>query len=255
MNRVTVLLEAHDIPATLARKTRAEEVAELPNYLRVKLNTPAGLSLVNYGPDLPPFEYRAYPWFKTKADGSAEGVYAYTGAGEETVYSSSDWKEFLPGSDVATVLANVQAAAQRAAAAEQSAVAAQNTVLNAESQAGQQAATTAQAHLDAFTPTYNRIAAALGFQVQRGEGRITAPNTPTNVLFDYTARLADFSPVFASKPTLITVLQTVHNNNPVPIRWVAKWDTTGITGIAGMIYSANASENIDVTISWLAIGV
>ena len=263
MDNITLTLEAKTIPVDLVRKTRAEEIAELPDYLQVKMNMPEGLVMVNYGPNRPPYENRLYPWFKTNADGSAAGIYTYVAiAATEVDYDAetetTNWKAFLPGGTAAEVLANVAAAQSAALAAQRDATAAQQMITSGESLVGAQDAATAAAYVAATNAKNDAIAAALGFKVLSGTGNISQNGIPVGTLYNYLdgANIVNFATPFTQVPTLLSSMTANTSNLPLlPVRWILHPNLTGFTA-AGIVYAVagETSINLDITLSWIAIG-
>jgi hypothetical protein len=77
MNELRFNLRAVRVPESLTHKARAEEIAELPQYLEVTADQTAGVSLVNYGINSPPADQLGMPWVKLNPDGSPNGVFVH----------------------------------------------------------------------------------------------------------------------------------------------------------------------------------
>jgi len=65
------------VPSTLQHASAKEEIERIPDYVEVLAESLNGLSLVNFGPDEPNSDNRAYPWLKTYIDGAPIGWYVY----------------------------------------------------------------------------------------------------------------------------------------------------------------------------------
>jgi hypothetical protein len=77
---VDLKITAANVPADLQHKTRALEIAELPQFLKVSMNTgPNGqLSFVNYGSQEPSQDNRDKPWVRVDPNTGKAGFYFYS---------------------------------------------------------------------------------------------------------------------------------------------------------------------------------
>jgi hypothetical protein len=80
---VDLKITAANVPANLQHKTRALEIAELPQFLKVSMNTgPNGqLSFVNYGSQEPSQDNRDKPWVRVDPNTGQAGFYFYSNGG------------------------------------------------------------------------------------------------------------------------------------------------------------------------------
>lgn len=72
-------LRAVNVPNTIPHKSRAEEIAELPQYLEVATMVAPDLALINVGADEPSADRSAFPWLKLNSGGEPLGLYVNVG--------------------------------------------------------------------------------------------------------------------------------------------------------------------------------
>lgn len=68
------------VPEAIAHKSRKEEIEELVNYLRVILEGPENVMLINVQEDTPGVDGRPYPWLKLDSNGypdTAPNIYVW----------------------------------------------------------------------------------------------------------------------------------------------------------------------------------
>lgn len=68
-----------NVPEGLAHKPRAEEIAELPQFLEVVSAVAPDLALINVGEEEPPADRAGFPWLKLNASNEPLGLYYNVG--------------------------------------------------------------------------------------------------------------------------------------------------------------------------------
>jgi len=131
-------------------------------------------------------------------------------------------------------------------------------ITSGESLVGAQDAATAAAYVAATNAKNDAIAAALGFKVLSGTGNISQNGIPVGTLYNYLdgANIVNFATPFTQVPTLLSSMTANTSNLPLlPVRWILHPNLTGFTA-AGIVYAVagETSINLDITLSWIAIG-
>ena len=76
-----IKLRSVTVPDTLQHASAKAEIERLPDYIEAVQENIAGLCLINFGPNEPNADNRAYPWLKTEITGNPLGWYVfYNGA-------------------------------------------------------------------------------------------------------------------------------------------------------------------------------
>lgn len=81
MKRIALSVKATTPPVNLPHLSRAQEIADLPNWLTVDLLAAGSLSLMHVGETQPPPEVYGVPWLKTKSDGTPDDLMVATPSG------------------------------------------------------------------------------------------------------------------------------------------------------------------------------
>lgn len=74
---IQVNLNVENIPESLARSTPKVEMERIPRFVYAEAKCRGSLCLVNFGPETPSVDDRAFPWIKTTEEGYLDGIWIW----------------------------------------------------------------------------------------------------------------------------------------------------------------------------------
>lgn len=87
MKPIVLSVKAVKPPINLPHLCRADEIADLANWLTVELASTGSLALMHVGDAQPPPEFYGVPWLKVKSDGSPDDLMVATPTGYQSAIS------------------------------------------------------------------------------------------------------------------------------------------------------------------------